>query len=144
MVVYNLSCDNAHKFEAWFASLEAFEHQHEAGQLACPVCGSPSVARLPSAPYVTLPRGEHNKETAVTGDADFMAKMRAKVLEYVIKNTEDVGERFPDEARQIFRGDAPERPIRGQASRQEVDELRDEGIEVMALPLPPVPPEQLH
>ena len=75
---------------------------------------------------------------------DFMSKLRAKVIEYVLKNTEDVGERFPDEARQIHYGEAPERPIRGQASREEVDELREEGIEVVALPIAPVPPEQLH
>jgi hypothetical protein len=84
------------------------------------------------------------KETAVTGSPDFMSKLRAKLVEYVIKHTEDVGERFPDEARQIHYGEAPERPIRGQASRQEVDELREEGIEVLALPIAPVPPEQLH
>ncbi len=144
MVVYNLSCENAHKFEAWFASPQAFAHQHDAGQLACPVCGSVAVAKLPSAPHITVHRGEDNKETAITGSPDFMSRLQAKFLEYVIKHTEDVGDRFPDEARQIFQGDAPERPIRGQASREEVAELREEGIEVMALPVSPIPPEQLH
>jgi hypothetical protein len=144
VVVYTLSCENAHQFEGWFTSPDAFSHQHEAGQLACPVCGSASVAKLPSAPYVSLPKGEPAKETAVTGSPDFMAKLRAKVIEYVLKHTEDVGEKFPEEARQIYYGEAPERPIRGQASRQEVDELREEGIEVVALPIAPVPPEQLH
>ena len=110
----------------------------------CPVCGSSTVAKLPSAPHVSLPTRETTKETAVTGSPDFMSKLRAKVIEYVLKHTEDVGERFPDEARQIHYGEAPERPIRGQASRQEVDELREEGIEVVALPIAPVPPEQLH
>ena len=102
------------------------------------------MAKLPSAPYVSLPKAEATKETAVTGSPDVMAKLRAKLVEYVIKHTEDVGERFPDEARQIHYGEAPERAIRGQASRQEVDELREEGIEVLALPIAPVPPEQLH
>ena len=102
MVVYTLSCENAHRFEGWFASPEAFSHQHGGGHLFCPVCGSSTVAKLPSAPYVSLPKSEPVKETA------------------------------------------PERPIRGQASREEVDELREEGIEVVALPISPVPPEQLH
>ena len=144
MVVYTLSCENAHRFEGWFASPEAFAYQHQGGHLSCPVCGSSTVAKLPSAPHVSLAKHEAAKETAVTGSPDFMSKLRAKVIEYVLKHTEDVGERFPDEARQIHYGDAPERPIRGQASRQEVDELREEGIEVMALPISPVPPEQLH
>ena len=75
----------------------------------CPVCGSSAVAKLPSAPYVNLPRTEPEKETAVTGGPDFMAKLRAKVIEYALKHTEDVGERFPEEARQIHNGEAPER-----------------------------------
>lgn len=144
MVVYTLSCENAHRFEGWFASPDAFSHQHQGGHLFCPVCGSSTVAKLPSAPHVSLPTRETAKETAVTGSPDFMSKLRAKVIEYVLKHTEDVGERFPDEARQIHYGEAPERPIRGQASREEVNELREEGIEVVALPIAPVPPEQLH
>lgn len=144
LVVYNLSCDNAHDFEGWFTSPEVFQHQHERGQVFCPVCGSSSVAKLPSAPYVNLPRNQAAKETAVTGGPAFMASLRAKVIEYALKHTEDVGERFAEEARQIHYGEAPERAIRGQASRQEVEELRDEGIEVLALPVAPVPPEQLH
>jgi hypothetical protein len=144
VVVYNLSCDNAHEFEGWFASPEAFQHQHSGGHVFCPVCGSSAVAKLPSAPYVNLPRTEPSKETAVTGGPEFMARLRAKVIEYALKHTEDVGERFPEEARQIHYGEAPERAIRGQASRQEVEQLREEGIEVVALPVAPVPPEQLH
>jgi hypothetical protein len=144
VVVYTLSCENAHRFEGWFASPEAFSHQHEGGHLSCPVCGSVTVAKMPSAPHLSLPKSEPVKETAVTGSPDFMSKLRAKVIEYVLKHTEDVGARFPDEARQIHYGEAPERPIRGQASRQEVDELREEGIEVVALPIAPVPPDQLH
>jgi len=58
VVVYNLSCDNAHEFEGWFASPEAFQHQHSGGHVFCPVCGSSAVAKLPSAPYVNLPRTE--------------------------------------------------------------------------------------
>jgi hypothetical protein len=144
VVVYNLSCDNAHEFEGWFASTEAFQHQHEGGRLSCPVCGSSAVAKLPSAPYVNVARTEVPKETAVTGSPDFMAKLRARIVEFALKHTEDVGERFPEEAREIHYGEAPERAIRGQASREEVEELRDEGIEVVALSMAPVPPEQLH
>jgi hypothetical protein len=144
VVVYNLSCDNAHEFEGWFASPEAFQHQHQGGQVFCPVCGSSSVARLPSAPYVNVTRPGASKETAVTGGPDFMAKLRAKVVEYALQHAEDVGERFPEEARLIHSGEAPERAIRGQASKQEVEELRQEGIEVVALPVAPIPPEQLH
>ena len=75
---------------------------------------------------------------------EMIAQIRKRVVEYILQNTEDVGERFPDEARAIFRDEAPERAIRGKATAQEAQELREEGIEVFTLPGPPVPPERLH
>ena len=75
---------------------------------------------------------------------DMLAEIRKRVMEYIFQNTEDVGEHFPQEARAIFRDEAPDRAIRGKATAQETAELREEGIEVFTLPAPPVPPERLH
>jgi hypothetical protein len=144
MIVYNLLCDNAHRFEGWFASPDAFNHQDEAGQLSCPVCGSSQVSRQPSAPYVQTGAREGGREDAVMAKPEMIAQIRKRVVEYILQNTEDVGERSPDEARAIFRDEAPERAIRGKATAQEAQELREEGIEVFTLPGPPVPPERLH
>jgi hypothetical protein len=144
MIVYNLLCDNAHRFEGWFASPDAFSHQHEAGQLSCPVCGSSQVSKQPSAPYVQTGTRESGREDAVMAKPEMLVQIRKRVVEYILQNTEDVGERFSEEARAIFHKEAPERAIRGKATAQEADELREEGIEVFTLPGSPVPPERLH
>jgi hypothetical protein len=144
MIVYNLLCDNAHRFEGWFASPDAFAHQDETGQLSCPVCGSSQVSRQPSAPYVQTGARESKREDAVMARPEVLAQIRKHVVEYILQNTEDVGERFPEEARAIFHSEAPERAIRGKATAQEAQELREEGIEVFTLPGPPVPPDRLH
>jgi hypothetical protein len=140
MIVYNLLCENAHRFEGWFGSAEAFDHQHLAGQLSCPVCGSSSVQRQPSAPHV------HTRaaEAPAADQALTMQQIRAHLVDYLLKNSEDVGERFSEEARAIFYEEAPERPIRGRATVAEARELHEEGIEVFALPMPPAPKDKLH
>lgn len=143
MVVYNLSCGNAHVFEGWFTSPENFDQQVQADSVSCPVCGSVDVARQPSAPHIA-----RHREAASTGKdqeaMDALRALQARVLEHVIRNTEDVGNSFPDEARRIHRQEAPERPIRGQATQREAKELREEGIDVAFLPAQPVPRDQLH
>jgi hypothetical protein len=142
MIVYDLLCDNAHRFEGWFASAEAFAHQHGAGQLMCPVCGSSSVHKPPSAPYVQTGGGDSPQ--AVMANREFLDTMRKQFVDFILQNTEDVGTRFPDEARKIHQGEAAERAIRGQASAEQARKLRDEGIEVMTLPVPVVPKDKLH
>jgi hypothetical protein len=144
MIVYNLLCDNAHRFEGWFASPEAFAHQHDAGQLACPVCGSADVSKQPSAPHVQTRARAPVAEEAVMAKPEMLGEIRKRVMEYILENSEDVGTRFPQEARAIVRNEAPERAIRGKATAREAQELRDEGIEVFTIPALPVPPGQLH
>ncbi len=143
MIVYDLLCENAHRFEGWFASAEAFAHQHDGGQLSCPTCGSSSVRKQPAAPYVQT-RTAESPQPAAVADPQLMEKLRRKLVEVIAQNTEDVGERFPDEARAIHRQEAPERAIRGLASPAETVALREEGIEVIALPGPPPPKGKLH
>lgn len=142
MIVYDLLCENAHRFEGWFASPEAFSHQHEGGQLACPMCGSSSVQKQPSAPYVQTGGGGEGQ--AVMANPELLETMRKKFVEFVLQNTEDVGPRFSEEARAIHYKEAPERPIRGQASAQDTKELREEGIDVFPLPVPVLPKDKLH
>ena len=143
MIVYDLLCDNAHRFEGWFASAEAFAHQHEAGGLSCPMCGSSSVHKQLSAPYVQTKGGETG-QPAVMADPELLETMRRKLIEVILENTEDVGQRFPEEARAIHYKDAPERAIRGVASAAETRALREEGVEVFALPGPALPKDKLH
>lgn len=143
MVVYDLLCDNAHQFEGWFASPEAFADQDQAGHLSCPMCGSSSVHKQPSAPYVNTGTSSDHSQS-VLANPELLENMRRKVLDFILQNTEDVGNRFAKEARAIHRKEVPERAIRGQASAAEAKELREEGVEVFALPAPALPKDKLH
>lgn len=141
MIVFNLTCSNAHKFEGWFASTADFEQQQQSTLLNCPVCGSTEVSKALHAPYVntggTHRPGESERQ-AKEDEKQYsnVAQEVAQLVEHLIANTEDVGDAFPEEARRIHYNEAPERKIRGNASRDEVKELREEGIEIIALPVP--------
>ena len=139
MIVFDLTCGQGHRFEGWFASIDDFEKQSKAVLVRCPVCDDASVARLPSAkvhvgratvdapPTTEEPEDER---TAVTGIPDDLVRK----LREIVRNTENVGQRFPEEARKIHYEEVPSRPIRGQASKDEADALRDEGIDFALLP----------
>jgi hypothetical protein len=141
MIVFNLTCSNDHRFEGWFVSAAEFERQQQATLLNCPLCGSTEISKGMHAPYVNtgsgrpLPqRGPQSRETSaqyVNINDDII-----KLVKDLVANTEDVGSAFPEEARKIHYQESPERKIRGQASQEEVLELRDEGIEVVAIPVP--------
>lgn len=145
MIVYDLECEHNHRFEGWFGSAGDFDSQLAGKLLSCPVCSSGNVVRRPSAAYVNTGAAELPKRElpAAPGGgvpqqyANVSPEVVAKVIEHIVNNTEDVGNRFPEEARKIHYNETPERQIRGVASSREVASLREEGIEVVSLPLPP-------
>lgn len=142
MIVFDLGCENNHRFEGWFASGDDFERQLKRKLISCPLCSNGNVVRLPHASYINsgaTPRpgpgaGQqgHGQQYANVGK-----DLLVKLVEQIIEHTEDVGSAFPEEARKIHYRETPERRIRGTASREEVEELTDEGIEIVALPIPP-------
>ena len=139
MIVFNLGCANNHRFEGWFASNEDFERQSESRLVTCPLCGNANVSRLPHAPHIGTGSKERPSATAAPAQpqqqyANVGKDLLARMVEQVLENTEDVGSDFPDEARRIHYQETEQRQIRGTASRDEVTELRDEGIEVVSLP----------
>jgi hypothetical protein len=141
MIVFNLTCSNQHGFEGWFTSAADFDRQQLGTLLSCPTCGSTEVSKGLHAPYVNSGGTPQvpSSERKARDDSGQYANIKAEVtrmIEHLIANTEDVGNEFPEEARKIHYQEAPERHIRGNASREEVEELRDEGIEVVAVPLP--------
>ena len=144
MIVYNLGCSNEHRFEGWFSSADDYARQTKSKLLVCPMCGDERVSRLPHAARVNTGAAEKPAASPVAPKkgspqyyANLGAELLANVIEKVLENTEDVGRAFPEEARKIHYREAPERHIRGTASTKEVEALRDEGIEVVALPVPP-------
>ena len=140
MIVFNLKCNNDHKFEGWFASSSEFEEQRQSTLLNCPVCGSNQVDKALHAPrFNTSSAAQPTVEQERKENAETYANVArevAQMIDHVIRNTEDVGDAFPEEARRIHYKETPERKIRGNATTEEVKELRDEGIEVVALPIP--------
>lgn len=145
MIVYDLECENSHRFEGWFGSGDDYAKQLADKLLSCPLCNSGNVVRRPSASYVNTgaiekpPREKKNTSSVGVPQqyANVPPEIVAKVIEHIVRNTEDVGNKFPEEARKIHYNEAPERHIRGTATAHDVESLRDEGIDVVSLPVPP-------
>lgn len=140
MKVLNLRCANEHMFEGWFASDKDLELQRDSGLLTCPLCNDSSVRRMPSAPRLNVSKQREPAAAAdalATGDSKHGQQAQwMRAVRHMMASTEDVGERFPEEARRIHYGEAEERAIRGRATPADADALREEGIEVMSVPVP--------
>lgn len=153
MIRYTLRCQRNHTFESWFQSSSAYESQLKRKLVSCPTCGSEKVEKAIMAPQIVSKKGRSRAETApeqapvdapATAPTPLMMaqerELRAKLKElrdHVIKNADNVGERFPSEARKMHYGDIEHRPIYGEASPDEARALIDEGVEVSPLPVLP-------
>jgi hypothetical protein len=143
MIVFDLQCAEGHRFEGWFSSARDFGSQQKRGLLDCPSCGSKSVERALSAPRLNLGAQEAAKPAERTPDMEgkdpfaIAQMLYSRMLDEVLTKSEDVGSRFPEEARKIFYKEAPGRAIRGQATAEEHDDLVDEGIPVARIAVPP-------
>ena len=135
MITFDLKCaPQGHVFEAWFGSTEDYEAQRARGLVACPICGAGEVDKAPMAPNIPAKGAAPEAVKAVLAE---MAAAQKKML----AGSDFVGERFADEARAIHLGEAEARAIHGQATAQEAEDLRDEGIPVAPLPFAVPPPE---
>ena len=153
MIRYNLRCERGHAFESWFQSSSAYETQEKRKLVNCPVCGSAKVERAIMAPQIVeqegprrdaSARGAAHREVAAPASTPLLMaqerELRAKLKElrdHIVKNADNVGERFPNEARKMHYGDIEHRPIYGEASPDEARALIDEGVEVSPLPVLP-------
>ena len=150
MIVFNLRCERGHRFDGWFGSAEEFESQKRRGLLECPMCGDKAIEKLLSAPRLNLSSGSpvtaSSDETPkppvpLTAEAAERVRMLAAQTEFyrqlrkVLERSDDVGDRFAEEARRIHYEETPPRQIHGVTTREEAVELLEEGIAV--LPLPP-------
>ena len=164
MKVLNLQCGQRHSFEGWFGSEDDFQSQFARGLVECPMCSDKTIVKMPSAPRLNL--GGHTepiKQTKQALEADTPDQSNSqpgtglaltaetfepgspspqqqaaflKAVRHVLANTQDVGDKFANQARAMHYGDAEPRSIRGQTTQQEALELVEEGIDVMALPIP--------
>ncbi len=155
MKVLDLQCLQGHAFEGWFSSEDDFQTQLAGGMLTCPMCGEAEVAKLPSAPRLNLsgatqapvapqrpeapgaaPRQNQASTDVAALPPQALQAAWLHMVRRVMANTEDVGQRFAEEARRMHYGEAEARGIRGQATAEQTGELLDEGIAVMPLPVP--------
>jgi hypothetical protein len=152
MIRYSLRCERGHAFESWFQSSSAYESQEKRKLVNCPACGSTKVERAIMAPQIVSKRGRDIAAPTPAAAADVAAppstpllmaqerELRAKLKElrdHIVKNADNVGERFPNEARKMHYGDIEHRPIYGEASPDEARSLIEEGVEVSPLPVLP-------
>ena len=157
MIKYALRCDRSHAFESWFRDGSAYEALAAAGELACPDCGSAAVSKAVMAPSIAkgrvgraVARREAQQQPQPPAPPQTMAMMgpeernlreMVRALHRKIADTsENVGGAFPEEARRIHEGEAPQRAIHGQATGEEVKALIEDGVPL--LPIPPLPDER--
>lgn len=157
MKVFDLRCAHDHHFEGWFGSEDDYLSQVDRGLLECPLCGDKTITKMLSAPRLNLsssrdlapsaaPIQTESAATPATAKTEASTEVSTRAVDMqaawlqtvrrLMDNTVDVGDRFAEEARRIHYGEKPERGIRGQATPEEREALRDEGIETMAIPMP--------
>jgi hypothetical protein len=137
MIRYALTCDKGHDFEAWFGSISDYDVQVEARAVTCPSCGSAEVKKAPMAPSVKLGRDRPSAPPSLSDDRRRTYAVLKNLREHLKANAEHVGPAFAEEARKMHYGEAEERNIYGDATREEAIALAEEGIPALPLPLLP-------
>jgi hypothetical protein len=146
MIRFTLVCENGHEFESWFASNHSYDFQIENNLVACPQCNATKVSKAVMAPAVARKTRAKaapapapvKQDVALIGEGDRELRELARELNAkILAATVDVGAEFPKEARKIHDGDAPERPIRGQASLEEARALLEDGVSILPMPILP-------
>jgi hypothetical protein len=135
MIRFSLHCEKEHEFEGWFSSSADFDRQSENGLVECPMCGSHEISKSLMAPAVAVSReAAASRPLAMDAEKREMMRKLKEMVQAVRANAEDVGERFPEEARKIHHGETEARGIIGKASSEDAKALIDEGIEIAPLP----------
>lgn len=135
MIVFDLRCvDRGDVFEGWFRSGEEYEDQLRQSLIQCPVCESSNVEKAPMAPRVPSRRGDAKSTIAE------LAALQSKLLE----NSSWVGDELPEKARAMHLGEIERKPVHGRATAEQAQSLAEEGVPVLPLPLPVVPPSQVN
>ena len=137
MILFDLKCAEDHVFEAWFRDSETYDAQAASGEIACPLCGDSHIAKALMAPNVA-----RSVENVGLGQAAQMMRQLRAMHEEITRNSDDVGEKFPEEARKIHYGETAKRNIHGRANLEDTRMLDDEGIEFGILP--PLPGRKVN
>ncbi|MDA7947892.1 MAG: DUF1178 family protein [Hyphomicrobiaceae bacterium] len=130
MIRYQLVCARDHEFEGWFSNSAAFDDQVKHGLVICPHCGLQDVSKAPMAPSIA------RRETSSKNQREIVEVLR-EARNHILKSSENVGDKFAEEARKIHREEVEPRSIYGNATADEADSLQDEGVDFHPLPVLP-------
>ena len=134
MIKYNLKCKNNHEFESWFSESKEFDNLKKKLLLECIYCNSKQVEKMIMSPRVLNSRDnvKHNIK-----DKKQLKKIKAdliKINSFIEKNFEFVGDRFSQKVREIHYNPDKKKNIYGIATREEKEELQEEGIDLISIP----------
>jgi hypothetical protein len=140
LINFSLICDSEHEFDGWFSSSDDFDNQLKRGLLTCPICDSAKISKSLMSPSVSTGRQKEKVALAnMTATHKEVAEQLKVLRNKMTDGAEDVGRRFPEEARKIHYGETEKRGIYGEANQEEVTSLVEEGVEIV--PLPNLPDE---
>jgi len=136
MILFDLQCEKNHKFECWFATSANYEKQLKNKMIVCPYCNSTKIQKSLMAPNIntksTYKNSKKNNQKKLAQNN--LENQIKKFRKYIEKNTDNVGKNFAEEARKIYYGETKSRPIRGESTEKEAQELVEEGIPFSQLP----------
>ena len=135
MIAYDIQCVNGHAFEGWFEDNQAYQNQKKKDLIACPVCNSTAVSRIPS----TFAIKSSPIPKKISLQEEDLKKVGKQIVDYVEKNFDDVGCDFAKEALKIHYGVEEPRNIRGVSTKEEEKMLKEEGIDFVKIPMPTTP-----
>ena len=134
MIRYDLVCENEHFFESWFKDSKSYQKQLEANEIACPKCNNSNISKSLMAPGISKKTNTKNGNVIANSSSSSINNAIRKIRDEIKKDSEYVGDQFPEEARKIHYNEAEMRSIYGKASKKEITELVDEGIDIIQIP----------
>jgi len=134
MIRYDLVCENEHLFESWLKDSKSYQKQLDANEIVCPVCDSCNISKSLMAPGIPKKTNTKNGNVIANSSSKSINDAIRKIRDEIKKNSEYVGDQFPEEARKIHYNEAEMRSIYGKASKKEITELVDEGIDIIQIP----------
>jgi hypothetical protein len=134
VIIYDIKCENGHKFEGWFKDRQAWIDQNSQRLISCPVCNSSQVEIIPSS--ITIMGKESRKTNNIPAKELSPANAMQMLHRFIENNFEDVGNKFAEVALKIHCGDEKKRNIKGTTTLQEEDSLKEEGVQFIKIPIP--------
>ena len=134
MILFDLSCENEHQFEAWFPSSKKYDEQRKRKLISCPYCNSNKIKKALMAPNLNMLSKSKNKKNVSLKNKKSLETNIKKLKKLIETNTKDVGKNFAEEARKIYYGEKKSQSIRGETTKKEAKELIEEGIPCISMP----------